>query len=1048
MTEQPFVDGFALAPQQKGLFRHHEKAEPGAWNARCFVEIDGAVDVAALRGAIERVAARHEILRTSYTSLQGTSIPVQVIRDSATIRFEDCADAAALEALAAEPFDLAEGEHLRVGFAPRDGGCRMLLAQPGPSADATSLRLLVAAIADELAGRAEQDEEVMQYADLSEWMNELFETGDAKHGLDHWRQADHDAGHALRLPQSFPRTEDAAFRFETVAIETPRGLGAAVGELCDRIGVSSGTFYLSAWAALLARQTESDRSTFGVVLEGRDFEGLERALGRFERVLPLTFEHNVGSNATAAAKVAREVIEAAAEWQEYHSPERLHLATDWAPSIVFEHFHEAEPITAGDLTFRVVERVAADMPFALRVTCDGTSGEFELRLSFDPNVITGDEVRQLGDTLTALVSSAVAEPDGLALGGLDWIGAARTERWLAESCAGPAPAGEAPLVLERFAACAAATPDAVAVHAVDGELTYAELDAASNRLARHLQGLGVAPGVLVALHMDRSCDMLVAILGTMKAGGGYVPVAPDYPAERVSYVLEDSGAPVLITRSAVAGELPEVSATRIVLDDERDALAGLDASSLGPVAGGGDVAYVIYTSGTTGQPKGVVITHDNLASSTHARTAFYDDPVVSYLLIPSFAFDSSVAGIFWTLTTGGTLVLPPEDFDEQLDVLPKLVADNGVTHMLGLPSVHSLMLDLAGEGDLASLRAVLVAGEACKPALLDKHFAALPDCKLVNEYGPTEGTVWCTAFDCSEDFDRPTVPIGRPIPGAEVYVLDEQRKLTPPGLPGELCIGGPGVAKGYLNRPDLTAERFIENRYAGDDRSARLYCTGDKVRVLPDGRLEFLGRLDDQVKVRGYRIELGEIEAALAGHEDLRDCAVLARADETGERRLVAYFTCRDEVEPSSADLRAFLAMRLPAYMVPAIFVPLSEMPLNANGKIDRPALPEPEAAHRGSVEYAAPTTDTERVLAREWADVLQVERVGINDDFFEIGGHSLMATVLMARIRKELGAEIPFRTFFLTPTVAGMAKAIESEPEKKKGPAIPSIRRRKDRDA
>ncbi|HZN07055.1 MAG TPA: non-ribosomal peptide synthetase, partial [Pyrinomonadaceae bacterium] len=438
-----------------------------------------------------------------------------------------------------------------------------------------------------------------------------------------------------------------------------------------------------------------------------------------------------------------------------------------------------------------------------------------------------------------------------------------------------------------------------------------------------------------------------------------------------------------------------------------------------------NLAYVIYTSGSTGRPKGVEITHRNLVHSTSARFVYYDEPVHSFMLVSPFFFDSSVAGIFWTLCSGGKLVLPPQRFEQDFAAL---IEREHVSHLLCLPSVHSLLLRQASNDRLKSLRCVIVAGEPCPPELPARHFETLPHAALFNEYGPTEGTVWATVYQCPPH-DRPTavmsVPVGRPVPNAQTYVLDDLLQPAPIGVAGELYIGGEGVARGYRNSAPQTAERFVPHPFA---TGARLYATGDRARYLPNGELEFLGRRDQQVKVRGYRIELGEIEMALADHTAVREAVVVA-----GEQRVVAYVTADGPIEPAADELREFLRQRLPEYMLPSQFVLLDAMPLGANGKVDRQALPAATSSRPAmTVSFAAPQTPLEQTIADVWREFLKLDTVGVNDVFFDLGGHSLLLVLVHERLQQRLHREVPIADLFKFPTVRTLARNLDSRPQAK----------------
>ncbi|MDQ3257079.1 MAG: amino acid adenylation domain-containing protein, partial [Acidobacteriota bacterium] len=539
--------------------------------------------------------------------------------------------------------------------------------------------------------------------------------------------------------------------------------------------------------------------------------------------------------------------------------------------------------------------------------------------------------------------------------------------------------------------------------------------------------LGVGPDVLVGLCCERSIEMLVGIYGILKSGGAYVPLDPSYPKERLAFMLDDTRARVLLTQQRLVEKLPRHGAQVLCLDTE---LQGFDGESReNPIneAGAENLAYVIYTSGSTGQPKGVPIAHGNLLHSTRARLSYYREPVARYLLLSSFAFDSSVAGIFWTLCQGGTLVVPQEGIERDPREVIALVEESRVSHMLSLPSLYRLMLAEAKSQQPTPLRTVVVAGEACPVDLIAQHRQTLPETELFNEYGPTEGTVWSTVYDCRAVEPGRQVPIGRPIANTRVYLLDRHLNPVPVGVPGELHVGGAGVARrGYLNQPELTAARFIPDPFS-TEAGARLYKTGDIARYLSDGNIEFLGRSDEQVKIRGYRIELGEIESVLRRHEAVGEAVVIAREDTPGDKRLVAYLVRDGKATPNISELRHFLTEKLPEYMVPSAFLFLRAIPLTPNGKVDRQALPAPDQTRPELEEgYVAPRTELERYLASTWGESLGVEKVGVHDHFFELGGNSIQAAIIINKLQAKMGEYIHVATLFRKPRIADLASYLK----------------------
>ncbi|HZG53964.1 MAG TPA: amino acid adenylation domain-containing protein, partial [Pyrinomonadaceae bacterium] len=589
----------------------------------------------------------------------------------------------------------------------------------------------------------------------------------------------------------------------------------------------------------------------------------------------------------------------------------------------------------------------------------------------------------------------------------------------------PATAAEVACVQHLFEAQAARTPGAPAL-VFDGEiLSYKELDGRANQLAHHLRGLGVRPETRVAVCAERSTELIVAVLAVLKAGGAYVPVDPLYPHERISYILRDAGASVLLTQRKLLPELPAYDGRAVCLDDPLPSHAGNADAPPTDGAGASNLAYVIYTSGSTGKPKGVMVEHLGLCNLVAAQIAAFEiRPESRVMQFASFSFDASVSEIFTALAAGAALHLGARE---------TLLNDFGFVEQLRKEEISVITLPPAvlsalDAEELPALRTLVSAGENCPPEVVAGWGQGR---RFINAYGPTEATVCATWGVCEPD-DRSEPTIGRPLANAQVYVLDENLQPAPLNTPAEIYIGGVGVARGYLNQPALTAARFIPDPYAAAPGS-RLYRTGDMARYLADGRLEFLGRKDEQVKVRGYRIELGEVEAALRAAPGVRDCAVAAREDGTGGRTLVAYFVGGGE----GAILRERMAETLPGYMVPSAFVKLEALPLTPNGKLDRRALPAPDRAARAERkgEFVAARTPIEQKLVEIWVELLGVEKigvqdnllVGIHDHFFDMGGHSLLAVCVFSRIREVFGVDLPLRLIFTSaPTVAGLAAEIE----------------------
>jgi amino acid adenylation domain-containing protein len=668
----------------------------------------------------------------------------------------------------------------------------------------------------------------------------------------------------------------------------------------------------------------------------------------------------------------------------------------------------------------------------LGLSCSPRARGVALELGFDTTHFDADEVRRILARLEALARSAAVEPD-LPVTQLGLLPEEERRRVLTEFNDTAEAAAPSVCIHELIQESSRRDPDAPAVLADGRELSYGELERRAASLAARLRAFGIGPNTFVAVHAEPSPGMIVGLLAVLKAGGAYVPLDPEYPDDRLAFMLEDSGAPVLLTQDHLRPIRAPGQVRTVVLDaDGRPDTPAAPGEVTARRGSPDDLAYLIYTSGSTGVPKGVRVDHRNLVHSTLARCSYYRGKVGRFLLLSSFAFDSSVAGLFWTLVDGGALVLPPAGAHRDPGRIGELMERFRVTHTLCLASHWRLILSGAKPEAFAALDTSIVSGEVFSSELVERHDERAPGTRLFNEYGPTEGSVWSMVFDCHDPYPGNKVPIGRPIANTQIYLLDQHGSPVPIGVPGEMYQGGAGVARGYLNRPELTAERFVPDPFSERD-DARLYRSGDLALYLPDGDVEFLGRIDDQVKIRGYRIELGEIEAVLGRHPAVREVAVLCREDTEGDRRLVAYVVLEDGRSASAGELRDSLAETLPAYMLPAATAFLDVLPRTSIGKLAPEALPAPprERPDVGG-DYVAPRTPVEEAVASIWAEAIDLECVGVDDDFFALGGHSVLAVRIMSSIRELLDVELPMRAFFEHPTVSRLAAELTRDPARR----------------
>ncbi|HEU0076346.1 MAG TPA: amino acid adenylation domain-containing protein, partial [Longimicrobiaceae bacterium] len=679
------------------------------------------------------------------------------------------------------------------------------------------------------------------------------------------------------------------------------------------------------------------------------------------------------------------------------------------------------------------EAAQFDLVLEMGEVGDGLAG----LLRYDADLFEPATARRMASHLVRLLEGIAADPDAPA-GALELL--ADEER--GEVLAGfnrtdtAYPDAAAPLH-HLVEAQVRRSPDAPAVVFEGGTLTYADLGRRADRLAAALRARGVGPETRVGVCMERSPELVVALLGVLKAGGAYVPLDPDYPAERLAHMAADSAVPVLLAQPHLRGRLPESGAEVVVLDRTDPAsAAGVCPGAGGPGCGGrcsaggaeaspDNLAYVIYTSGSTGTPKGAMNAHRGVVNRLLWMQAEYAlGPGDAVLQKTPFSFDVSVWELFWPLMVGARLVLARPGGHRDPAYLGELMEREGITTLHFVPSMLHAFLEATAAAP-AGLRRVVCSGEALPAELQERFFERFPGVELHNLYGPTEAAVDVTSWACRPGEGRRSVPIGRPVANTRCYVLDGRLAPAPVGVPGELYLGGVQVGRGYLGRPGLTAERFVPDPFGEPRGGARLYRTGDLARWLPEGVLEYLGRTDDQVKVRGFRIEPGEIEAVLARHPGVRECAVVAFGASPGETRLAADLVPRGAA-PGAAELREHLRGSLPEHMVPSAFVALERLPLTPSGQLDRRALPAPAGgAGRGSAAYVAPRSDVEALLAGIWAETRGVERVGVHDDFFDLGGHSLLAVRVASRVQEAFGVSLALHTLFQSPTVESLSRRV-----------------------
>ncbi|MGW3204467.1 amino acid adenylation domain-containing protein, partial [Streptomyces sp. NPDC001135] len=1042
LTPRPRPERLPLSAAQNRLwFLNQMDTGSAAYNDGLTVDLTGPLDTGALRAALADVVTRHESLRTVFPVHEGT--PWQHVLDPADARPEltvtEVADPAALDTLltaaAARGFDLA-GEipvraHLFTLAAERHV---LLLVVHHIAGDGWSVapftRDLSHAYAARLTGGAPRFAPLpVQYADYTLWQRDVL--GDEKdqdsplaRQIAHWTRTLAGLPEELALPTDRPRPAVAGHQGGRISFRLTPEIHRRLIAVAQDSGATVFMVAQAALAALLHRLGAGDDIPVGTVIAGRTDDALTDLVGFFVNTLVLRTD--VSGDPTFAELVDRVRDTDLAAYAHQDVPfERLveilnpvrSLARHPLAQVTLALEDNAAPVL--DLpglttTARPLHTDTAkfDLSFRLgeRFTDSGAPAGVEGTVEFARDLFDDDTVRIFADRFLTLVDALTADPSAR-VGAVDVLTGEERARILTEW---NDTAVEVPhaTTTELFARQVARTPDATALVHEDTTLTYRDLDERAARLARLLRARGAGRGSRVAVALGRGTDTIVALLAAMKAGAAYLPVDPAYPADRIAYMLDDARPALVVTTTALQSVLPEDGPARLLVDAEPLPAEPLPDTALLPL----DPAYVIYTSGSTGRPKGVVVSHTGVASMVVAHLTWFGGGAGHRVLqFSSPSFDASIWEILTTLLSGSALVLAPTERLAAGEPLAALLAEQRVTHATLPPVVLAAM----GEARLPDGMTLVTAGEALSAELVDRWSH---DRRMVNAYGPTESTVCATmSGDLRPGTGLPN--IGRPITNTRVHVLDGALRPVPPGVPGELYLTGAGLALGYLGRPGLTAERFAADPYGAP--GARMYRTGDLVRWTADGELDYLGRADDQVKIRGFRIELGEIESVLARHDTVAQVAVLAREDRPGDRRLVAYVVPAGTDPADPAALRAHVAAALPDYMVPAAVVVLDTLPVTPNGKLDRRALPAPDFA--GLSEGRAPRTDRERALCALFAEVLELERVSVDDSFFDLGGHSLLATRLISRVRTDLGAELTVRALFEAPTVAALATTLDA---------------------
>ncbi|MBC5798693.1 MAG: amino acid adenylation domain-containing protein [Candidatus Eremiobacteraeota bacterium] len=1034
------------------------------------LRIAGPLDVERLRGALNALLERHHVLRTTYAERDGEpvanveparSLELRAVSLEATPPQErERALARVLDAAADEPFDLARDVMLRATLVRlRDDEHVLLLIAHHIAWDLGSQGIALAEIAQHYAARAAgaaplQAPLPVQYADFAAWERRRLHGERLAELLAYWRSELAGVPELLAVPTDAPRSSvpsDAGVRREA---SLPADIVEPLVALGARCGTTPFVTFAAAFSTLLYRYSGDEDVVLGCAVAGRTRPELEPLIGYFSNMLPLRARFSDDPPFADLLRSFRGTFLRATEHAEIPyeklalelQPQRREAAFGPLFGAAFDLRHaDGTPVALGAATLHPVrvERCVAKFDLNLTVVLSQGAGATtaSLDLKGRAQLFEGATLERMLRHFTVLLRGIAADAD-CRVSRLPLV--AHDERPALSLPRARTSSGENFDTLDGLvAAVAARTPAAVALEYGDDSLTYAGLDERASQLARRLRALGVAPGVGVALFMERCPELITGILGVLRAGGYYLPLDPSHPAERVAFMLADARVSVVLTLERLRpllGRIPDVPATRVVSVDAPAADYAVNGAAVRPTPD--DLAYIMYTSGSTGRPKGVMVAHRAVVNClAWMRDAYDVTPHDAILLRAPATFDVFVAEMFLPLIAGARLVVARHDLAADPRYLADVVEQRRVTLLQLVPSQLPAVLETPGAaGALARLRRLFLSGEALPSALLTRVLHDCPGLAVTNLYGPTEATIYATHWDVDRTHWRGgPVSLGLPVDKVTVDVRDANLRPVPLGVKGELCIGGAGLAAGYVGRPDLTAAAFVEH-------DVRLYRTGDVARYRTDGTLEFLGRRDAQIKMGGVRIELGEIESTLVALPEIEAAAVLLREDALGEPRLVAYCIPAggnsEDARAHTERIRERVSETLPSAFVPTAFVWLKRWPLNANGKLDRAALPPPDAAAESYRNIVAPRTATEATVAQIWARALSVKEVGVTENFFTLGGHSLSALRILAHIGQRCGVHMPLNVVFERPTVVEMAAWVDERTKSAASPSRPTLRR------
>jgi amino acid adenylation domain-containing protein/non-ribosomal peptide synthase protein (TIGR01720 family) len=1045
------VESFQLSLEQRSLW----SISPEQRHRCTAVLIEGTLDSNCLRDALRQVVARHEILRTTFRRRRGMRFPFQVIGEQGASPFDEI-DLSAEQAQdnkieelfqqeRSHPFDVEHDWPLRFTLIRRSASTHVLLiGASGLCADRRMIGNLITELGRYYPASSQGatvSDEPLQYADYCQWQSELIASEDeeAASGRAFWSEQELAAVRPPQLPWENRLDRHGPADEQSVLLGLSADTVQKIGSVTERFGASAASVLQACWQTLLWRLSSAQAILTYNTFDGRNHQDLHDALGLFAMSVPLHFQFEESCSFSAILEETERVRRAAEAFRNYF-PDEFNKTASLVPAsapVGFEFVESPAPYRIGAILFSILKQDSDLVGCKVQLSCVRLPATINAEFRYDPAVYRVADIEYLARCFEALLASALENPEALA-SHLPILSDRDRHQLLVGFNSTACEYADDKCVHQLFEEQAAEVPEQLAVAFEEQGLTYAVLNARANRLAHLLRERGVGPEVAVGLCIERSAEMIVGILGVLKAGGAYVPLDSDSPTARLSTLVGEARLVVLLTQERFLSRFPNFAGEIICLDRDQRLLDLQPDSNPCSLTRPEHLAYVIYTSGSTGTPKGAAITHRSLLNYNHfvcssllVQQSAVTPPHLHFALLSTFTADLGHTCLFPALTSGGTLHIISYEAATDAALLGAYMDKHPIDVLKVTPSHLNALLSAGEDYALLPRWALVVGGEALSHELVKSIRARAGSCQLINHYGPTETTVGALTSRIDkdeEDTGAASAPIGRPIANMQAYILDQRMEPAPYGVPGELYLGGAGLARGYLNNSPATAERFVADPFATKP-GERLYKTGDMARQLSDGRIEFLGRLDHQVKIRGFRVELGEIEAVLKQHAIVRDVVVLVEEEPSGRRRLLACVVTAKKGPQVAAELRGFLSERLPSYMVPSAVVVLESLPLTANGKVDRAALASlARVSHAGEGEHIAPSNPAEVLMSQIWTEVLGLEQVGARDNFFELGGDSIIGIQIIAKAN-HAGFQLTPKQLFQNQTVAALVAVSGSAP-------------------